>query len=205
MEQSLGHLWIPAMGGAAVTWLVANLMAIARRTGSALDWYRLSGLVEAALAVDVALGTHQYAWLALGLGWGVGKVWAVPAILRRSLPLGVYEVKTRATPSLMLGSAALVGILAWAAGVSGLLLAALLTPFWLLTQRREVWLQAILLMEAEIALGFLSLGLSSAVGLADFLALAELLAMAVLLAWLYRRGAMDLPSLTTDTMKELRG
>jgi hydrogenase-4 membrane subunit HyfE len=193
-----------AVSGGAVTWLVANFMAVSRRPAQAVLAYRLSGFFQALLAADAGALLHVSAWFWLAGGWLVGKVVVVPWLLSRALPPSAYEVKAPATPRLVMGSALLVSVCTWAVGVPGLFLGTLLTPFWLLTQRRELWIQAVLLMEAEIALGFLSMALAT-VGASDFMALALLVAMGGLLAWLYRRGAEDVPSPSTDRLTNLKG
>lgn len=192
--------------GAGLSWLLVNLLGITRTPRSGIGWYRLISAVEAATAVYAGYRFHTPAWIALGVVWAVVKIWWVPAVLHRGLPRVAYGAEARGTPGLIGGSLALSAIVTWALGTPGVLLAALLTPFWILTQRREVWVQILLLLEAELVVGFAAIAIGRGAGLADFLAAAELLGLSVLLAWLHVRGSRDtVPVPTTRDLEELRG
>ena len=192
--------------GAGLSWLMVNLLGITRSPQSGIGWYRMIGAMEAAAAVYAGYRFHTPVWIVLGAIWAVVKIWWVPVVLRRGLPGLAYGAQARGTPGLIGGSLALAAVVTWALGTPGVLLAALLTPFWILTQRREVWLQILLLLEAELVLGFTAIAVGHGAGLADFLAAAELLGLAVLLAWLHVRGSQDtVPVPTSHDLQELRG
>jgi hypothetical protein len=192
--------------GCGLSWLVVNLLGITRTPRSGIGWYRLISAVEAATAVYAGYRLHTLVWITLGLVWAVVKLWWVPAVLSRGLPGLAYGAQARGTPGLIGGSLALAAIVTWTLGPPGVLLAALLTPFWILTQRREVWVQVLLLLEAELVVGFTAIAIGRGAGLADFLAVAELLGLSVLLAWLHVRGSADtVPVPTTRDLEELRG
>jgi hypothetical protein len=210
MSGSVGALWQSrqelALIGALVVWIIANLLAVGRRPDSAVAWYRLSGLIEAACAAAWGLARNEPAWTVLAVGWAVVKGVAVPWILRTALPSRYYGALTAGTPRLLMGSGLVLAVSIWTLGPLGGSLAALLTPFWLLMTRREIWVGAMLLIEAEIALGFVAIGLGAAPVLADWLALSELVAMAVLLAWLLQRGREDHADVVTvDRLRQLEG
>ncbi len=202
----LVHPTLMAQAGGAMVWLAANLIALARRPATAISWYALAGLAEGALAVGWGVAHHEAAWWALGLLWMAAKGVAVPRWLLPALPQDRYELVAAGTPRLLLGSVVLVAVAAAAGGGAGVAVAALLTPFWLLTQRRELWVAAILLMEAEVALGFLALGAHVAPAAVDGLDVAEVLWAAALFAWLMRRGRLDWDEpIHTTALRRLRG
>lgn len=202
----LVHPTVMAEAGAAVVWLSANLIGLARRPRTALGWYAAAGVVEGGLAILWGVSHHQAAWWALGLMWVVAKGLVVPRWLGQALPADRWELVAAGTPRLMLGSALLVALALAAAGPVGLAVAAVATPFWLLTQRRELWVAAVLLMEAEVALGFVALGTHVAPGAADVLDVAEVVWASALLAWLLRRGRLDWDEpIHTTALRRLRG
>lgn len=202
----LVHPTLMAEVGAAVVWLAANLIALARRPTTAITWYAIAGLVEGGLAVLWGLAHHEAAWWGLGLLWMAAKGVVVPRWLLGALPPDRWELVAAGTPRLLLGSAVLVVVTVAAGGAAAVAVAALLTPFWLLTQRRELWVAAILLMEAEVALGFLALGAHVAPATVDVLDVAEVLWAAGLLAWLLRRGRLDWDEpIHTTALRRLRG
>ena len=202
----LVHPTVMAEAGAAVVWLSANLIALARRPGTALGWYTAAGVVEGALAIIWGVSHHQAAWWAIGVVWIAAKGGVVPRWLGGALPADRWELVAAGTPRLMLGSALLAVVAIAAAGPAGLALAALATPFWLLTQRRELWVAAVLLLEAEVALGFVALGAHVAPAAADVLDVAEVVWATGLLAWLLRRGRLDWDEpIHTTALRRLRG
>lgn len=174
------------VAGSLTAWLLSNLMAATRRTSSGLGWYIASGLTEGGVAIAVGLLTGLTAWIAIGSLWCLVKVVIIPGLIRRDLGSWVYGVKAQGTPRLMLGSAVLLAVLWWTLGPLGVSLAAVVTPFWLIAERHEVWIQALLLLEAEIGVGFLTLVAESTPGGAELAAAGEVVALAVLLVWLLR-------------------
>src|SRR5579875_3012823 len=202
---TLGGSMLIGVTGAGLSWIMVNLLGVTRTPRSGIGWYRLISAVEAGTAVYAGWFLHAPAWMVLGGMWAIVKIGGVPMVLGRSLPGPAYGVEARGTPGLVGGSLALAAVVTWALGPPGVLLAALLTPFWILTQRREVWVQ-ILLLEAELALGFAGVAFGQGPGPADYLAAAELLGLAVLFAWLHVRGSRDtVPVPTTRDLEELRG
>lgn len=202
----LVHPTLMAEAGAAGVWLAANLIALARRPATAISWYAIAGLVEGTLAVLWGLAHHEAAWWGLGLLWMAAKGVVVPRWLGAALPQHRWELAAAGTPRLLLGSAVLVVVTMAAGGAQGVAVAALLTPFWLLTQRHELWVAAVLLMEAEVALGFLALGAHVAPATVDVLDVAEVLWTGALLAWLLRRGRLDWDEpIHTTALRRLRG
>jgi hypothetical protein len=192
--------------GAAVAWLVANLMAVSRRPQSASRWYALAGLVEGALAILWGTTEGVAAWWALGIVWAVAKGLVVPRWIERAFPPDRFEMAVPGTPRLLVGSAVLMVVAVLAAGAAGVALAAVLTPFWLLAQRRELWAGSVLLIEAEVAVGFLALTLGAAPQLADLLDVAELVWAAGLIAWFQRRAREDIAEpIHTTALRRLRG
>lgn len=192
--------------GAGLSWLMVNLLGVTRTPRSGIGWYRMISAVEAGVAIYAGVLFHLTGFIVLGAIWALVKIGWVPRVLRQGLPKGAYGAQARGTPGLIGGSLALAAIVTWALGIPGVLLAALLTPFWILTQRREVWVQILLLLEAELAIGFAGVALGHLAGLGDFLAVAELMGLAVLLAWLHRRGSEDtVPVPTSHDLQELRG
>lgn len=187
-----------------VAWLSLVLLAIARRSHSAVGWYRLSALATVVAAAYV--GGADTAWLLLALLWLVVKVFAVPTLLMRRLPHAEYGVSTRGTPSLVLGAVLVLSLSWWTLGSVGLPVAVLGTALWLAMMRREVWVQALLLVGAEIGVSLLSLQYPTVPGLPEVLAVAEVLMLGVLLAWLQRRGTEEFSaSPTADNLTQLRG
>ncbi len=202
----LVHPTLMAEAGAAVVWLAANLIALARRPATAISWYAIAGLVEGGLAVLWGLAHHEAAWWSMGILWMAAKGVVVPRWLLAALPPDRWELVAAGTPRLLLGSAVLVVVAVAAGGAAGVAVAALLTPFWLLTQRRELWVAAILLMEAEVALGFVALAAHVAPATVDVLDVAEVLWAGALLAWLLRRGRLDWEEpIHTTALRRLRG
>lgn len=176
----------PIVAGSLTVWLLANLMAATRRTSSGLGWYIASGVAEGGVAMAVGFLSGLAAWVAVGVLWVLVKVLVIPALIRRDLGSRVYGVKAQGTPRLMLGSAVLLAVLWWTLGPLGVSLAAVVTPFWLIAERHEVWIQGLLLLEAEIGVGFLTLLAESNPGGAELAAAGEVVALAVLLVWLFR-------------------
>ncbi len=187
-----------------VAWLSLVMLAIARRTLSALGWYRIAALATVASAVYV--GRSDPSWLLLAVLWLVVKVFAVPSLLARRLPHADYGVATRGTPSLVLGAVLALALAWWALGAGGLAVGVLGTALWLAMMRREIWVQALLLIGAELGVSLLSLQYSTVPGLPEMLAVVEVLMLGVLLAWLQRRGTEEFSaSPTADHLTRLRG
>ncbi len=187
-----------------VAWLCVLLLAIARRSHSAVGWYRIAALATVAAAVYV--GRSDSAWLLLALLWLVVKVFAVPSLLASRLPHAEYGVATRGTPSLVLGAALVLALSWWTLGVAGLSVSVLGTALWLAMMRREVWVQALLLIGAELGVSLLTLQYPTLPGLPEVLAVVEVLALGALLAWLQRRGTEEFSaSPTADHLTQLRG
>ncbi len=189
---------------ALIAWLSLVLLAISRRSHSAVGWYRIAALAEVAAAVYI--GRSDTAWLLLALLWLVVKVFAVPVLLSRRLPHAEYGVATRGTPSLVLGAVLVLALAWWALGRAGLPVAVLGTTLWLVMMRREVWVQALLLIGAELGVSLLTLQYPTAPGLPEVLTVVELLMLGALLAWLQRRGTEEFAtSPTVDHLTNLRG
>ena len=189
---------------ALIAWLSLVLLAISRRSHSAVGWYRIAALAEVAAAVYI--GRSDTAWLLLALLWLVVKVFAVPVLLSRRLPHAEYGVATRGTPSLVLGAVLVLALAWWALGRAGLTVAVLGTTLWLVMMRREVWVQALLLIGAELGVSLLTLQYPTAPGLPEVLTVVELLMLGALLAWLQRRGTEEFAtSPTVDHLTNLRG
>jgi hypothetical protein len=187
-----------------VAWLCIVLLAIARRSHSALGWLRVAAL--AAVAAAVYVGGSDPAWLLLAALWLIVKVFAVPALLARRLPRQEYGVATRGTPSLVLGAVLVLSLSWWTLGPSGLAVGVLGTALWLAIMRREIWLQALLLVGAELGVSLLTLGYPTLPGLPEVLAAVEVLMLGALLAWLQRRGHEEFDvSPTADHLTDLRG
>ena len=187
-----------------VAWLSLVLLAIARRSHSAVGWYRIAALATVAAAVYI--GRADAAWLLLALLWLVVKVFAVPTLLSRRLPHADYGVATRGTPSLVLGTVLMLSLAWWTLGRTGLPVGVLGTALWLAMMRREVWVQALLLVGAELGVSLLSLQYLTILGLPEVLAVVEVLMLGALLAWLQRRGAEEFSaSPTADHLTQLRG
>ncbi|MDA8346863.1 MAG: hypothetical protein M0Z66_15585 [Thermaerobacter sp.] len=187
-----------------VAWLSLLLLAIARRSHSAIGWYRISALATVLAAAYV--GRTDSAWLMLALLWLVVKVFAVPALLRRRLPHAEYGVSTSGTPSLVIGAVLVLSLSWWTLGTAGLPIAVLGTALWIAMMRREVWAQALGLVGAELGVSLLSLQHPTVPGLPEVLAVAEVLMLGVLLAWLQRRGNEEYSaSPTADHLTQLRG
>jgi len=188
-----------------IAWLSLVLLAISRRSHSAVGWYRIAALAEVAAAVYI--GRSDTAWLLLALLWLVVKVFAVPALLSRRLPHAEYGgVATRGTPSLVLGAVLVLALAWWALGRAGLPIAVLGTTLWLVMMRREVWVQALLLIGAELGVSLLTLQYPTTPGLPEVLTVIELLMLGALLAWLQRRGTEEFStSPTVDHLTHLRG
>jgi len=206
MPGFLTHAVLLGEVGGAVAWLSANLIAVARRPRTAIFWYAVAGYVEGALAVGWGIDQHQAAWWALGILWAAAKGWAVPRWLGRSLPHDRWELAAAGTPRLLVGSAVLLVLAGAAAGPPGVAIAAVLTAFWLMSQRRELWLNSVLLIEAEVGMGFVALLLGVAPSTADVLDVVEVLWAAGLLAWLQGRARQDLDEpVHTTALRRLRG
>lgn len=187
-----------------VAWFSLVMLSIARRSRSAVGWYQIAALATVAAAAEV--GSGNTAWLLVAALWLVVKVFAVPLVLRRRLPQREYGVVTRGTPSLVLGAVLVLAISYWSLGAAGLPLAVLATALWLAMMRREVWLQALLLVCAELGISLLSLYYPSVPGLPEVLAALEVMLLGVLLAWLQRRGAAHYSTPpTADHLTELKG
>ena len=196
-----------ALVGGFVAWALVNLVASTRLAGSGLWWYRVSGLVEGAAAGVIGLRTDDAAWIALGVLWILAKTWWVPAILARRFESSErYGVRARGTPRIFLGSALVLGVLWWVAGPLGVPLAALVAAFWVMAGRRELWVQAVMLLEAEIALGFLVVWGHAAPAVGDVLDVLEVLATAALLTWLGRTAQARFTTMpTSDDFTALKG
>ncbi len=206
MHAAFGSPMLLGITGAGLSWLMVNLLGVTRTPRTGIGWYRMISAVEAAVAIYAGHRFHETGFIVLGAVWALVKIAWVPAVLRAGLPASAYGAEARGTPRLIGGSLALSAIVTWALGPPGVLLAALLTPFWILTQRREIWLQVLLLLEAELVIGFAAVAAGHAAGLSDFLAVAELMGLAVLLAWLHRRGSEDtVPVPTSRDLQELQG
>ena len=187
-----------------VAWLSLVLLAIARRSHSAVGWYRVAALASVVAAAYV--GKSDPAWLLLALLWLVVKVFAVPALLHRRLPHAEYGVATRGTPSLVLGAVLVLSLAWWTLGQVGLAVAVLGTALWLAMMRREVWVQALMLVGAELGVSLLSLQYPAIPGLPEVLAVVEVLLLGTLLGWLQRRGAEEFSAApTADHLTQLRG
>ncbi len=187
-----------------IAWLALVLLSITRRSQSALGWYRIAALATVVAAVYV--GRSDSAWLYLAALWLIVKVFAVPALLTRRAPSQEYGLAARGTPSLVLGSIAMLSFAWWALGSAGLPVGVLGTALWLAMMRREVWLQALLLVGADLAVSLLSLQYPAVPGLPEVLAVVEVLLLGALLAWLERRGVAALAvSPTADHLTRLRG
>lgn len=186
-----------------IAWFSLVLLAIARRSLSAVGWYRIAALTTVAGAIYV--GRADTAWLLLALLWLVVKVFAIPALLARRLPHADYGAATRGTPSLVVGAVLVLAVAWWTIGAAGIAVGVLGTALWLAMMRREVWLQAMLLMGAELGVSLLTLAYPSVPGLPEVLAAAEVLLLAALLAWLQHRGAEEFSaSPTVDHLTQLR-
>lgn len=191
------------MAFSLLVWLCLVLLSVSRRSRSALWWYRVASLG----AVVAAVSTGVPAWIAVGLVWLVVKVFAVPAVLSRRLPDAAYGALTQGTPMLALGAAAILGVFWWALGESGIAVGALASAVWLSASRHEVWLQALLLLTAEISVGMLALASAAqAPGVPEVLAALEVAFLGVLLAWLQKRGTnLHQGPPSADRLTELRG
>lgn len=169
-----------------------------------MGWYRVAALATVAAAVFV--GRLDTARLLLALLWLVVKVFVVPALVARRLPQADYGVATRGTPSLVLGAVLALTLAWWALGTAGLAVGVLGTALWLAMMRREVWVQAMLLIGAELGVSLLSLQYPSVPGLPEALAAVEVLLLGALLGWLQRRGNEEFSSSpTVDHLTQLRG
>ena len=185
-------------------WLSMIMLAIARRSQSAVGWYRVSALATVIASADI--GRTDSAWLWLALLWLIVKVFAVPALLSRRLPHAEYGAATRGTPSLVLGAVLVLSLAWWTLGTAGLPVAVLGTTLWLVMMRREVWVQALLLIGAELAASLLTLQYPAVPGLPEVLAVLEVLMLGALLAWLQQRGTQEFStSPTADHLTRLRG
>ncbi len=188
---------------ALTVWLSLVLLAIARRSQSAVGWYRIAALATVAAAVYV--GRLDSAWLVLAALWLVVKVFAVPALLARRMH-AEYGMATRGTPSLVLGSVLALTLSWWTLGSSGLAVGVLSTALWLAMMRRDIWVHALLLVGAELGVSLLMLQYPSVPGLPEALAVVEVLILGALLAWLQRRGTSEFSGPpTADHLTHLRG
>jgi hydrogenase-4 membrane subunit HyfE len=174
--------------GALVTAFLANLLAVNRMARGAVYAYAATSLTEAVLAFWAGTVLHEASWWALAGVWFVAKVIVVPRIIARAADDARYGATTPGTPRLALGSFVIFAVLAWAGGPVTLPVAALLTAFWLLAVRAELYVEALLLLEAEVAVGFLAIRFALAPGWSDAVATVETVATAVLLAWLDREA-----------------
>ena len=187
-----------------IAWMSIVLLAITRRSHSAIGWFRAAALATVAAAVSI--GGHDPAWLVLAALWLIVKVFAVPSLPARHLPRQEYGVATRGTPSLVLGAVLMLCLSWWALGAVGLSIGVLGTALWLAMMRREVWLQALLLVGAELGVSLLTLQYPTVPGLPEVLAVVEVLMLGALLAWLQRRGHEEFNvSPTADHLTDLRG
>lgn len=191
------------MACSLLVWLCLVLLSVSRRSRSALWWYRLASLG----AVVAAVSTGVPAWIAVGLVWLVIKVFVVPAVLSRRLPDAAYGAVTQGTPMLALGAAVILGVFWWALGESGIAVGALASAVWLSASRHEVWVQALLLLTAEITVGMLALASAAqAPGVPEVLAALEVAFLGALLAWLQKRGTgLHQGPPSADRLTELRG
>lgn len=186
------------------TWVCLILLAVTRRSVTALVWYQLAGLAAGLAALSV--GTP--AWILLGVVWIAVRVIIVPAVLRRRLPALDYGVATPGTPQLAIGAAVVLGVFWWALGGIGIDIGALVAAVWLAASRQEVWAQGLLLLTAEIVTGLIALWSASRIGpgVPDLLAALEVVLSGLLIAWLQQRG-MEIhrrgPS--TEQLTELKG
>lgn len=182
------------------------LIALSRRLGSGINFYRLSGLIEGGTALYLGLQSHAWSWVALGIVWLLVKVVLVPITLVTTFPSHAYSIHAPGTPRLLLGAAVVFAVLGWSLGPVGFAVSTVVLPFWLITQRRETWVQGILFLEAEIGVGLTLLILHAGPSAADVYGAIELLATAVLLAWLHVRQTRDFgDQVTSDMLARLKG
>jgi hypothetical protein len=196
------------LAGSLLAWACATFLALARRPQGASGWYRLSGLIQGFVAVMAGIGTREWSWIGLGMAWAVVKGVIIPLWLTPRVKLSPYSVKTSGTPRLMIGAVGLLSVLWWALGIVGIPVGVTLVAFWLIGERRELWVEALLLVEAEIGTGFLTLMTVPRPGTADLLVTVELLALGGLLWWFHRASHRLFSSsagLATDDLTALQG